>query len=254
MMQNKLMKVMRESVLDVLKECETRYGVKCDDLRKEYALEEEEVFTLDAFAAPAPVPVMKVKEALEEVVVSPLTEPNETVPKKSKAKPKAKADDADAKRLEKAEKDAKKETKRLEDEAKKEAKRLEKEAKDAKKEAKRLEDEAKKEAKRLEKDAKKSEKKPREKKPRGKKETVVAAASLQEEVEEEEEEEDELDKVKINGKVFLQSTQTGILYDYDRFRVNAELVAVGKWSLTSNDPKEVEWMELADDEYESADE
>ena len=255
-MSKMVSKCMSEVVKEVLKECETRYGVDCKELLKEYDVEEEEQ---DVFCIAPPMTksiIFQPPSATD--LLSPLTQTTPPVAPLKKKGDGKKEVEAEAKKQAKEEK-------RLESEAKKEATRLEKEAaKRLEKEAKRLESEAKKEAKkeatrleketkRLEKEAKKNEKKG-EKKPRTKKAEVVVAAPATPE-----EEEKPVRKVKIYENSFFQSTTTGMLYDFDKYRVNGELVLVGKWPLSSNDPKDVEWMDLDEDEdeeeeYESAEE
>lgn len=138
-----------------------------------------------------------------------------------------------------------KEAKRLDAEAKKEAKRLDKEAKRletaAKKEAKRLETEAKKEAKRLESDAKKAKKENKK---------VEEEEEGEEGEEGEENEQQTLVKVLINNMPYFRSLKTGLLFDYDKFRVNGDIVHVGKWSLNSQNPNDVQWKEEEEEEEE----
>ena len=225
-MSKMVSKCMSEVVKEVLKECETRYGVDCKELLKEYDVEEEEQ---DVFCIAPPMTksiIFQPPSATD--LLSPLTQTTPPVAPLKKKGDGKKEVEAEAKKQAKEEK-------RLESEAKKEATRLEKETK------------------RLEKEAKKNEKKG-EKKPRTKKAEVVVAAPATPE-----EEEKPVRKVKIYENSFFQSTTTGMLYDFDKYRVNGELVLVGKWPLSSNDPKDVEWMDLDEDEdeeeeYESAEE
>jgi hypothetical protein len=133
-----------------------------------------------------------------------------------------------------AEKEAKKEAERLEKEAKKKAAEDEKEAKkkaaDAKKEAERLEKEAKKkaaeekkEAERLEKEAKKKAAEDKKPKKEGKKPASSEVTSGNDAVEEEEEEQDIVRRFEFEGKKYLKSTKTGIIY-------NMEQDKIGKWN------------------------
>ena len=133
-----------------------------------------------------------------------------------------------------AEKEAKKEAERLEKEAKKKAAEDEKEAKkkaaDAKKEAERLEKEAKKkaaeekkEAERLEKEAKKKAAEDKKPKKEGKKPASAEVTSGNDAVEEEEEEQDIVRRFEFEGKKYLKSTKTGIIY-------NMEQDKIGKWN------------------------
>ena len=133
-----------------------------------------------------------------------------------------------------AEKEAKKEAERLEKETKKKAAEDEKEAKkkaaDAKKEAERLEKEAKKkaaeekkEAERLEKEAKKKAAEDKKPKKEGKKPASSEVTSGNDAVEEEEEEQDIVRRFEFEGKKYLKSTKTGIIY-------NMEQDKIGKWN------------------------
>jgi hypothetical protein len=119
--------------------------------------------------------------------------------------------------LEKAEKEAKKEAERLEREAKKEAERLEREAK------KKLEEEEK-AAKKLAAEKAKAEKEAAKKAPKA---TVKK-------VEEEDEEPDVVKKIEFEGKKYLKSKKTGIIYDYTEYTKNGDQVVVGKWNDASN--------------------
>jgi|LakMenEpi03Aug12_release.lakeMendotaPanAssembly.Ray.scaffolds.fasta_scaffold278342_1 hypothetical protein len=140
-----------------------------------------------------------------------------------------KAADEEAKLAAKLAAEAKKETERLEKEAKKKAIEDEKEAKkkaiEDEKEAKKKAIEAKKEAERLEKEAKKKaveEKKPKKEVKKSASAEVNAAAS--DGVEEEEEEEpDVVKKFEFEGKKYLKSKKSGIIY-------NMEQDKIGKWN------------------------
>ena len=140
-----------------------------------------------------------------------------------------------------AEKESKKEAERLEKEAKKkaaedkkEAERLEKEAKkkaaEEEKEAKKKAAEAKKETERLEKEAKKKaaeEEKSKKPKKEEKKPTAVEVsnkvASAVATVVEEEEEQDVVRRFEFEGKKYLKSKNTGIIYNMDQD-------VIGKWN------------------------
>jgi membrane protein involved in colicin uptake len=141
----------------------------------------------------------------------------------------------EAKRLaEKAEKEAKLASEKAEKEAKKEAERL---AREEKKKAEEAEKEAKKEADRVakaEKEAKlaaekaeKEAKKAAKKAPEGKGKAVASEP-------EEEEEPDVVKKIEFEGKKYLKSKKTGIVYDYKKYVNDEEQVVVGKWSESAN--------------------
>ena len=118
---------------------------------------------------------------------------------------------------EKAEKEAKKEAERLAREEKKKAEEEEKAAKKAAAELAKKEKEAKLAAEKAEKEAKKSSKK---------------AASPAPVVEDDEP--DVVKKIEFQGKKYLKSKKTGIIYDYKEYVENGEQVVVGKWNDTTN--------------------
>ena len=128
-------------------------------------------------------------------------------------------------------------------EAKKEADRLAKEAeREAKKEADRLAKEAKKEADRLAKKEAKAAEKPKTEKPKKSKvvkevakveEVVVEVAKVEEVVEEVAKVEEEVNvvkKIKFEGKQYLKSKNSGIIYDYDAYVLTGDQVMVGTWN------------------------
>jgi len=165
-------------------------------------------------------------------------EPSELVKVSSPKVKKVKSEEEkEAKKLEaekaKAEKEAKKEAGRLEREAKKKA---EEDAKAAKKAA--IE-----EAKKEKEEAKKSESKKSEaKKSESKKSEANKAV-----VEEQDEEQDVVKKIEYEGKKYLKSKKTGIIYDYNEYTKNGEQVVVGKWNDTSN---KIDFNEEKDDDEE----
>lgn len=157
------------------------------------------------------------------------------------------------KAAEKAEKEAKKAAEKAEKEAKMAAQKAEKEAKlaaekaekEAKKAAEKAEKEAKKKAEEEEKAAKKlaAEQAKAEKeaakasKAAAKAEKTAAKASKEAakpSATEEEEEPDVVKKIEFEGKKYLKSKKTGIIYDYNEYTKNGEQVVVGKWNDTSN--------------------
>jgi hypothetical protein len=148
---------------------------------------------------------------------------------------------------EKAEKEAKLATEKADREAKKEAERLEREAKKAALE----QEKAAKEAQRLkEKEEKESKKKATEEKKsakEAKKPSKDAAASSKAE---EEEEGDRVDTVKIDGKKYLVSPKTGIVYDYSEWKHNQEQVVLGKYN---KDTQKIEFKQAEESESESSD-
>jgi len=125
-----------------------------------------------------------------------------------------------------AEREAKKEAEKVAKEAKKEADRLAKEAeREVKKEIDRLAKEASKALKTSEKVKQpKAEKKVEEV---AKEEVAVAAAVEEVGVVEEA---DVVKKIKFEGKQYLKSKKSGIVYDYDMYVLTGDQVMVGTWN------------------------
>lgn len=126
---------------------------------------------------------------------------------------------------EKAEKEAKKEAERLAREEKKKAEEAEKQAKKEAAEKAKAEKEAKLAAEKAEKEAKKASKKTEG---RGKSSATDAPEP------EEEEEPDVVKKIEFEGKKYLKSKKTGIVYDYKKYVNDGEQVVIGKWSESGN--------------------
>jgi hypothetical protein len=192
-----------------------------------------------------------VANANEDVVEEPLAKkvPNTEEKEAKLASEKA---EKEAKRLaEKAEKEAKlasekaeKEAKRLAEKAEKEAKKAaEKAEKDAKLAAEKAEKEAKLAAEKAEKEAKLAAEKDA-KKPT-KKTTPPKAA----EQEQEEEEQEVIKKIEYEGKKYLKSKKSGIMYDYEEYRKTKDLVIVGKWNENTN---KIVFQEAANDSDEES--
>ena len=197
-------------------------------------------------------------EAIDKVVAPSMEETLESVEKpveKPVEKQKKKVI-SEAERLEKeqkkqaleAEKEAKKQALEAEKEAKKQALEAEKEAKrqtlEAEKEAKKQALEAEKEAKKQALEAEKAKKelakqqKEVEKQKKPKKEEAKPAAQV-----EDEEEADVVNKIEFEGKKYLRSKKTGIVY-------NMEQDVVGKWNV---EKKRVDFNveeEESEEEYE----
>ena len=167
-----------------------------------------------------------------------------------------------AKEAKKAEEKAAKEAKKAEEKAEKEAKlAAEKADREAKKETERLEREAKKaaleqekaakEAQRLkEKEEKEAKKKASEEKKAAKESKKPAVAAASSKSEEEEEEGERVDTVKIDGKKYLVSTKTGIVYDYSEWKHKQEQVVLGKYN---KDTQKIEFKPAEESESESSD-
>ena len=142
----------------------------------------------------------------------------------------------EAKRLaEKAEKEAKLAAEKAEKEAKKKA---EEEARAAKKAAEEAEKQAKKEAAELakkEKEAKlAAEKAAKEAKKSEKSEKSNKKAKADAEPVEDDEEPDVVKKIEFQGKKYLKSKKTGIVYDYNMYVKESQQVVIGKWCEATN--------------------
>lgn len=135
--------------------------------------------------------------------------------------------------VEKLEKDQKKQ---LEEEARAAKKALEESEKAAKKLALELAKKEKEEKLAAEKAAKATKETSKTKKP--------AAAAKEPEVEEEP---DVVKKIEFEGKKYLKSKKSGIIYDYQEYVKNGEQVMVGKWNESKN---KIDFNKAADEESE----
>lgn len=189
--------------------------------------------------------VLQIEGDDEDLFASLVAEANQSedddviMPKKGKA---VKSDaEKEAERLAKeAEKAAKKEADRLAKEAKKKAEEEEKQAKKlaaeaakkekeakiaAEKEAKRLAAEALAEQKKAEKEAKLAAEKAAKESKKSKKPEADAEAD---------DEPDVVKKIEFEGKKYLKSKKTGIVYDYEKYVKEGEQVVIGKWNDDDN--------------------
>jgi hypothetical protein len=180
------------------------------------------------------------KELVRETIESSeeLTQKSNTKnkPAKSEEEKEAEKSEKEAKRLaEKAEKEAEKEAKRLAEKAEKEAKRLaEKAEKEAKLAAEKEEKAAKKKA---DEEARAAKKAAEEAEKQAKKEAKSSKKSSDKSSDEKEEatpEPDVVRKIEFEGKKYLKSKNTGIVYDYLKYTQEGEQVVVGKWSDATN--------------------
>ena len=167
-----------------------------------------------------------------------------------------KAEEEAAKEAAKKEKEAKK----AEEEAAKEAAKKAKEAKKAEEEAakkekaaKKAEEEAAKEAAKKEKAAKKAEEEAAKKEKEAKKEPKT---SKKEEEEESSEQPEVVKKIEYDGKKYLKSKKTGIVYDYAKYVGEQQQVVVGHWNESKNkiDFTESESEEEEEEDYEEEEE
>jgi chemotaxis protein histidine kinase CheA len=170
----------------------------------------------------------------------------------------------------KAEKEAKLAAEKVEKEAKKAAEKAAKEAEKAEKEAKKAAEKAEKEAKiaaeKAAKEAEKEAKKAAEKAAKEEKEAKLAAEKAAKEAtkksakkesspkaapakEEEEEEVVEVKKIEYEGKKYLMSKKSGVVYDYNKYIKEGDLVIVGVWNKNSN---KLEFKATEDDSDEES--
>jgi hypothetical protein len=161
------------------------------------------------------------------------------VPKKKGKSEEEKEAERIAKEAEKAEKEAKRIAEKEEREAKLAAEKAEKEAlakqkKEAERlarEAKKAEEEAAKKAKeeqRLKDKAEKEAKLLEAKSAKTSKSTKKTAEPV------EEEEVNRVKKIEYEGKKYLKSRNTGIIYDYNEYVKNGEQIVVGQWNESKN--------------------
>lgn len=169
-------------------------------------------------------------------------------------------EEKEAERLAKEAEKAEKEAKRLAEKAEKEAKlAAEKAEKEAKKEAERVAREEKKKAEEVEKEAKKAalelakkekeEKLAAEKAAKESKKKPAAAPKAAKEPEVEEEP-DVVKKIEFEGKKYLKSKKTGIVYDYSEYVKNGEQVVIGKWNDAKNKIEFNNSGEESEEEYD----
>lgn len=212
--------------------------------------------------------VVMIDEGDDDLFAALVAEANEADEEESVVvgKKKGKSDEEkEAERLQKEQEKAEKEAKRLAEKAEKEAKlaaekaekeakkKAEEEARLAKKAAEEAEKKAKKEAlekAKAEKEAKlAAEKEAKEALAKQKKAKKSEEKPKVEEEEEDDEEQEVFQKVVFEGKKYLKSTKTNIVYDYLKLKQEDEQVVVGKWieadqKLIFNDAEESE------DEYD----
>ncbi len=173
--------------------------------------------------------------------------------KAKEAEKQAKEAEKQAKEAEKQAKEAEKQAKEAEKLAKeaeklaKEAKKLEeakaKEAEKQAKEAKKLEDAQTKLDKEAEKQAKEAEKLAKEAKKPTKEAKKAAAAP-------DDEEPDVVKKIEFEGKKYLKSKKSGVIYDYIEYTKNGEQVVIGKWNDSKNKIEFNQTSEESEDEYD----
>ena len=181
-----------------------------------------------------------VHNAIESAVAKAAAKAEAEKAKEAKAAAKIEADKAKAE-AEKAKAEAKAEAEKAKAEAKAEAEKAKAEAKAlAKAEADAVKAKAKAlvkaEKAKAEAKAEAKAKEAKEEKPKKapKKAAVAAAAESEEEEEEEEEEPDVVKKINFEGKVYLKSKKTGIIYDFEVYKKTNDQVVVGMWNEEGN--------------------
>ena len=199
-----------------------------------------------------------VEEEVVEEVVKPVKKGKSNEERIQKEQEKAEKEAKLA--AEKAEKEAKLAAEKAEKAAKIAAEKAEKEAKiAAEKEAKALKKQQEEEAKALKKQQEEEAKAAKEAqrlKEKEEKEAAKAAktkkpvATTPEVVEEEEQQPDVVKKIEIEGKKYLKSKNTGIIYDYKEYIQNGEQVVVGKWNETKNKIDFTDVDEESEEEYD----
>ncbi len=180
-----------------------------------------------------------VADANSNVVVEPAKKRGKSDEEKAadEAKKAEEKQEKEAKRLqEKAEKDAKLAAEKAEKEAKLAAEKYARDLKKQKEEEEKLAKKIALELAKVEKEAKlAAEKLAKE----AKKKPVAAAAD--------DEEPDVVKKIEFEGKKYLKSKKTGVVYDYTEYVKNGEQVVVGKWNDSSN---KIDFNKTSDEEEE----
>jgi hypothetical protein len=189
--------------------------------------------------------VLEISEDNEDLFASLVANANVESDNESSTSSKKSKKTEEEKALEKAEKEAKKAAEKAEKEAKLAAEKADKEAKKA---AEKAEKEAKKAAEKAEKEAKLAAQKAEKE---AKKSAPKKAAKKAEKSEEKEEEPDVVKKIDFEGKKYLKSKKSGIIYDYDEYVKNQEQVAVGFWCDKEN---KIKFNKVAESDEESEEE
>jgi chemotaxis protein histidine kinase CheA len=175
------------------------------------------------------------------VVVEPAKKRGKSDEEKAadEAKKAAEKQEKEAKRLqEKAEKDAKLAAEKAEKEAKLAAEKYARDLKKQKEEEEKLAKKIALELAKVEKEAKLAAEKAAKE---AKKKPAAAAAAA------EDEEPDVVKKIEFEGKKYLKSKKTGVVYDYTEYVKNGEQVVVGKWNDSSN---KIDFNKTSDEEEE----
>ena len=62
---------------------------------------------------------------------------------------------------------------------------------------------------------------------------------------------DVVKKIEFEGKKYLKSKKSGVIYDYIEYTKNSEQVVVGKWNDTKNKIEFTETSEESEEEYDN---
>lgn len=182
-----------------------------------------------------------VADANSNVVVEPAKKRGKSDEEKAAEEEKKAVEKAEkeAKRLaEKAEKEAKLAAEKAEKEAKLAAEKYARDLKKQKEEQDKLEKKIALELAKVEKEAKlAAEKLAKE----AKKKPAAAVETA------DEEEPDVVKKIEFDGKKYLKSKKTGVVYDYTEYVKNGEQVVIGKWNDSSN---KIDFNKTSDEEEE----
>ena len=182
-----------------------------------------------------------VADANSNVVVEPAKKRGKSDEEKAAEEEKKAVEKAEkeAKRLaEKAEKEAKLAAEKAEKEAKLAAEKYARDLKKQKEEQDKLEKKIALELAKVEKEAKlAAEKLAKE----DKKKPAAAVETA------DEEEPDVVKKIEFDGKKYLKSKKTGVVYDYTEYVKNGEQVVIGKWNDSSN---KIDFNKTSDEEEE----
>jgi hypothetical protein len=150
----------------------------------------------------------------------------------------------------KAEKEAKLAAEKAEKEAKKEQERIARELKKAEEEAAKKAKEEQRLKEKAEKEAKLAAEKLAKEKAKTQKPVKKATEKVTKKAEEEDEEADVVKKIEFEGKKYLKSKKTGIIYDYNEYVSNGEQVVVGKWNENTNKIDLAATEEEEEEEYD----
>lgn len=204
--------------------------------------------------------VLQIEGDDEDLFEALLAEANEADGEAVAPKKKGKSEaEKEAERLAAEQAKAEKEAKKAAEKAEREAKiAAEKAAKEAAKEAERLAREAKKKAEEEEKAAKKLAAEQAKAAKEAEKAAALAAkeaakankkptAKAAEAEPEEDEEPDVVKKIEFEGKKYLKSKKTGIVYDYTKYVKEGDQVVIGKWNDEKN---KIDFADAEEDEEE----